>query len=89
VACAKPRPIPPPPRDGPEHGQAQGDAHLAAGRGHRGDARLRRGIPDTAVLAIGGLTSAKPKPNNISRKVGIYEQHLADGTAQDLWTVKA
>ena len=22
----------------------------------------------------------------ISRKVGIYEQHLADGTAQDLWT---
>lgn len=25
----------------------------------------------------------------ISRKVGVYEQHLADGTAQDLWTVKA
>jgi DNA-binding transcriptional MerR regulator len=22
----------------------------------------------------------------ISRKVGIYEQHLADGTAQNLWT---
>jgi DNA-binding transcriptional MerR regulator len=25
----------------------------------------------------------------ISRKVGVYEQHLADGTAQDLWTAKA
>jgi DNA-binding transcriptional MerR regulator len=25
----------------------------------------------------------------ISRKVGIYEQHLADGTAPDLWTAKA
>jgi DNA-binding transcriptional MerR regulator len=25
----------------------------------------------------------------ISRKVGIYEQHLADGTAEDLWTAKA
>jgi DNA-binding transcriptional MerR regulator len=25
----------------------------------------------------------------ISRKVGIYEQHVADGTAQDLWTAKA
>jgi DNA-binding transcriptional MerR regulator len=25
----------------------------------------------------------------ISRKVGVYEQHLADGSAQDLWTVKA
>jgi len=25
----------------------------------------------------------------ISRKVGIYEEHLADGTAQDLWTAKA
>ena len=24
-----------------------------------------------------------------SRKVGIYEQHLADGTAEDLWTAKA
>jgi DNA-binding transcriptional MerR regulator len=24
----------------------------------------------------------------ISRKVGVYEQHLADGTAQDLWTAK-
>jgi DNA-binding transcriptional MerR regulator len=24
----------------------------------------------------------------ISRKVGVYEQHLADGAAQDLWTVK-
>jgi DNA-binding transcriptional MerR regulator len=22
----------------------------------------------------------------ITRKVGVYEQHLADGTAQDLWT---
>jgi DNA-binding transcriptional MerR regulator len=25
----------------------------------------------------------------ISRKVGIYEQHLEDGPAQDLWTVEA
>ena len=25
----------------------------------------------------------------INRKVGIYEQHLADGTAQNLWTAKA
>jgi DNA-binding transcriptional MerR regulator len=25
----------------------------------------------------------------ITRKVGIYEQHLAGGDAQDLWTVKA
>jgi DNA-binding transcriptional MerR regulator len=25
----------------------------------------------------------------ITRKVGVYEQHLADGTAQDLWTPKA
>jgi DNA-binding transcriptional MerR regulator len=25
----------------------------------------------------------------ISRKVGIYERHVADGTAQDLWTAKA
>jgi DNA-binding transcriptional MerR regulator len=25
----------------------------------------------------------------IIRKVGVYEQHLADGTAQDLWTAKA
>jgi DNA-binding transcriptional MerR regulator len=25
----------------------------------------------------------------ITRKVGIYGQHLADGTAQDLWTAKA
>jgi DNA-binding transcriptional MerR regulator len=25
----------------------------------------------------------------ISRKVGIYEQHLADGTAENLWTAKA
>ena len=25
----------------------------------------------------------------ISRKVGIYEQHVADGTAEDLWTAKA
>ena len=25
----------------------------------------------------------------INRKVGVYEQHLADGTAQDLWTAKA
>ncbi|HEY1275716.1 MAG TPA: MerR family transcriptional regulator [Thermoleophilaceae bacterium] len=25
----------------------------------------------------------------ITRKVGIYEQHLADGTAQDLWTAEA
>jgi DNA-binding transcriptional MerR regulator len=25
----------------------------------------------------------------ISRKVGVYEQHLADGSAQDLWTAKA
>jgi DNA-binding transcriptional MerR regulator len=25
----------------------------------------------------------------ITRKVGIYEQHLADGTARDLWTAKA
>ena len=25
----------------------------------------------------------------ISRKVGVYEQHLAEGTAQDLWTAKA
>ena len=25
----------------------------------------------------------------ITRKVGVYEQHLADGTAQDLWTAKA
>jgi DNA-binding transcriptional MerR regulator len=25
----------------------------------------------------------------ISRKVGVYEQHLADGTAQDLYTAKA
>ena len=25
----------------------------------------------------------------ISRKVGVYQQHLADGTAQDLWTAKA
>jgi DNA-binding transcriptional MerR regulator len=24
----------------------------------------------------------------ITRKVGVYEQHLADGTAQDLWTGK-
>ena len=24
----------------------------------------------------------------ITRKVGVYEQHLADGTAQDLWTPK-
>jgi DNA-binding transcriptional MerR regulator len=24
----------------------------------------------------------------ITRKVGVYEQSLADGTAQDLWTVK-
>ena len=25
----------------------------------------------------------------ITRKVGVYEQQLAEGTAQDLWTVKA
>ena len=25
----------------------------------------------------------------ITRKVGVYEQQLADGTAQDLWTTKA
>jgi DNA-binding transcriptional MerR regulator len=25
----------------------------------------------------------------INRKVGVYEQHLADDTAQDLWTAKA
>ena len=25
----------------------------------------------------------------ITRKVGVYEQHLADGTAQDLWTASA
>jgi len=25
----------------------------------------------------------------ISRKVGVYEQHLADGSAQDLWTATA
>jgi DNA-binding transcriptional MerR regulator len=25
----------------------------------------------------------------ISRKVGVYEQHLADGTAQHFWTAKA
>jgi DNA-binding transcriptional MerR regulator len=25
----------------------------------------------------------------ISRKVGVYEQHLADGTAQDVYTAKA
>jgi DNA-binding transcriptional MerR regulator len=25
----------------------------------------------------------------INRKVGVYEQHLADGSAQDLWTAKA
>ena len=25
----------------------------------------------------------------ITRKVGVYEQHLADGSAQDLWTAKA
>jgi DNA-binding transcriptional MerR regulator len=25
----------------------------------------------------------------INRKVGIYEEHLAEGTAQDLWTAKA
>jgi DNA-binding transcriptional MerR regulator len=25
----------------------------------------------------------------INRKVGVYEQHLADGTAPDLWTAKA
>jgi DNA-binding transcriptional MerR regulator len=25
----------------------------------------------------------------ISRKVGVYEQHLADGTAQDLYTARA
>jgi DNA-binding transcriptional MerR regulator len=25
----------------------------------------------------------------ISRKVGVYEQHLADGSAPDLWTAKA
>jgi DNA-binding transcriptional MerR regulator len=25
----------------------------------------------------------------ISRKVGVYEQHLADGTARDLWTAPA
>ena len=25
----------------------------------------------------------------ISRKVGVYEQHLAEGTAQDVWTAKA
>ena len=25
----------------------------------------------------------------ISRKVGVYEQHLADGSAPDVWTVKA
>ena len=25
----------------------------------------------------------------ISRKVGVYEQHLAEATAQDLWTAKA
>jgi DNA-binding transcriptional MerR regulator len=25
----------------------------------------------------------------IERKVGVYEQHLSDGTAQDLWTAKA
>jgi DNA-binding transcriptional MerR regulator len=25
----------------------------------------------------------------ISRKVGVYEQHLADGKAQDPWTVNA
>ena len=24
----------------------------------------------------------------INRKVGVYEQHLAEGTAQDLWTAK-
>jgi len=24
----------------------------------------------------------------ISRKVGVYEQHLAEGTAQDVWTAK-
>ena len=24
----------------------------------------------------------------INRKVGVYEQHLADGTAQDLWTAR-
>jgi DNA-binding transcriptional MerR regulator len=24
----------------------------------------------------------------ITRKVGVYEQHLADGSAQDLWTVQ-
>ena len=25
----------------------------------------------------------------INRKVGVYEQHLADGSAEDLWTAKA
>ena len=25
----------------------------------------------------------------ITRKVGVYEQHLAEGSAQDLWTAKA
>ena len=25
----------------------------------------------------------------INRKVGVYEQHLADGTARDLWTARA
>ena len=25
----------------------------------------------------------------INRKVGVYEQHLTDGSAQDLWTAKA
>ena len=25
----------------------------------------------------------------IDRKVGVYEQHLAEGTAEDLWTAKA
>jgi DNA-binding transcriptional MerR regulator len=25
----------------------------------------------------------------ITRKVGVYEQHLVDGTAQDLWTANA
>jgi hypothetical protein len=67
VACANPRPISPP---RPPTATAPKTATPSVSPTWRlvvataaATPACAAGIPDTAVLAIGGLTSAKPKPN--------------------------
>jgi hypothetical protein len=81
--------------DGAEHGDAERDAHLTAGGGDCGGDACAGGIPDTVVLAIGGLTSVPPRACSTRKQISIprlgASAHASDpseNSASPVWKMR-